>query len=204
MCLKAREMGLIRRIVDLRDRLTFDLWYLFTPPWDTGISPPELLEFLRTHAPGRAIDLGCGTGTNIVTLARAGWRTEGIDFSSRAIRTARRKLDRAGVPARVSVSDVTRMPEVRGPFQLALDIGCFHSVGSRDAYVSNLARILAPAGHWLMYGFLRDAASSGSRGVGPEDLEMIRSHGFQLLSRRDGSDRGNRPSAWFLHQKLET
>ena len=197
-------MNLMDQIRRVRDRLTFDLWYLFAPPWDTGISPPELLEFMHTHAPGRAIDLGCGTGTNIITLARAGWRTEGMDFSARAIRAARRKLGRAGIDCPVSVGDVTRMTGVAGPFDLALDIGCFHSVSSREAYVANLKRILAPDGHWLMYGFLRNGSSSSGSGVGPDDLEMIRAHGIQLSSRRDGTDHGNRPSAWFLYQKQET
>jgi SAM-dependent methyltransferase len=197
-------MGLMSRIQGIWERLTFDLWYLFAPPWDTGISPPELLEFIQTHPPGRAIDLGCGTGTNMITLARAGWQPEGIDFSPRAIRAARRKLERAGIGSRVWVDDVTRMRSVAGAFDLALDIGCYHSVGSREAYVANLRRILTPGGHWLMYGFRREGESSGGSGVGPDDLAMIESHGFQLLSRRDGTDHRNRPSAWFLHQRLGT
>jgi SAM-dependent methyltransferase len=196
-------VGLIDRFRSVRDRFTFDLWYLFAPPWDTGISPPELLEFIETHAPGRAIDLGCGTGTNIITLARAGWKTEGIDFSPRAIRAARRKCRSAALNCRVSVCDVTRMDGVGGPFEFALDIGCFHSVRARDSYVANLARILAPGGHWLMYGFVRDGVSPAGRGVGPQDMERIQSQGFRLVSRRDGTDRGDRPSAWFLHQRLK-
>ena len=196
-------MNLMDQIRLVRDRLTFDLWYLCAPPWDTGISPPELLEFMHTHAPGRAIDLGCGTGTNIITLARAGWQTEGMDFSPRAIRAARRKLERAGIDCLVSVGDVTRMRGAAGPFDLALDIGCFHSVVSREAYVTNLKRILASGGHWLMYGFVRDEASPGAGGIGPDDLEMIEANGIQLLSRRDGTDHGNRPSAWFLFRMRE-
>lgn len=192
------------RIRGMLDRLSFDLWYLFAPPWDTGVSPPELLEYIQSHPPGRAIDLGCGTGTNIVTLARAGWQTQGIDFSPRAIRKARRKLARAGIEGQATVGDVTRMSGVLGPFDLALDIGCFHSVGSREAYVANLRRVLAPGGHWLMYGFVRNGDATEGRGIGPEDLEMIRSHGFRLLSRRQGMDRGERPSAWFMHEKLAT
>jgi hypothetical protein len=39
-------------------RLNFNLLYLFNPPWDSGISPPELLDFLQDHKPGRALDLG--------------------------------------------------------------------------------------------------------------------------------------------------
>ena len=50
-------------------RLSFLLWYFRDPPWDTNISPPELLDFINRHPPGRVLDLGCGTGTNVITLA---------------------------------------------------------------------------------------------------------------------------------------
>jgi SAM-dependent methyltransferase len=196
-------MSLTDRIKGLRDRLTYDVWYVFAPPWDTGISPPELLDFIQAHEPGRAIDLGCGTGTNLITLTRAGWQAEGIDFSARAIRRARRKLQRANIECRVSVGDVTRMKGVAGPFELALDIGCFHSVVSREAYVTHLKRIVSPGGYWLMYGFVREDSASRGRGIGHADLQMIQSQGFRLLSRRDGTDHGHWPSAWFLHQKLD-
>ena len=38
-------------------RLSFNFWYFRKPPWDSGISPPELLEFIQTHPAGKAIDL---------------------------------------------------------------------------------------------------------------------------------------------------
>ena len=47
-------------------RLFFNLWYYFNPPWDTGITPPEVVEAIdgpEALRPGRALDLGCGTGT---------------------------------------------------------------------------------------------------------------------------------------------
>ena len=50
-------------------RLLFSIWYwLRRPPWDTGVTPPELVRFVSAHSPGRALDLGCGTGTNVVVV----------------------------------------------------------------------------------------------------------------------------------------
>ena len=43
--------------------------------------------------PGRALDLGCGTGTTVLWLAQQGWTAVGVDFSSLAIESARRKAD---------------------------------------------------------------------------------------------------------------
>ena len=82
-------------------RLEFDLWYLFRPPWDSGVSPPELFEFMAAHPAGRAIDLGCGTGTNVVTLAEHGWQVTGLDYSPRAIRIASARFGAAGVSGRL-------------------------------------------------------------------------------------------------------
>ena len=79
---------------------SFDLRYLLDqPPWDTEITPPEVVELVEGEgpSPGRALDLGCGTGTNCVYLARHGWEVVGVDFSVLAIRPARRKARRAGV-----------------------------------------------------------------------------------------------------------
>ena len=35
--------------------------------------------------PGRALDLGCGTGGNALALAEAGWDVAGVDIAARAI-----------------------------------------------------------------------------------------------------------------------
>ena len=191
-------------------RLTFNLWYLRKPPWDSGISPPELLEFIRTHPAGKAIDLGCGTGTNVITLSKAGWQVTGVDFAPRAIYIAKTKIEREGIKADLRVTDVTKLDNVTGPFDLALDIGCFHSLpeqGKLD-YLTQLERILAPSGNWLIYGFFKPDPSTGSGqhplqsgpGLGDAEINLIASR-FSLASRQDGLDRRERPSAWFLFQK---
>lgn len=184
-------------------RLLFHYWYFRQPPWDTGISPPELLEFIESHQPGRAIDIGCGTGTNIITLAHAGWSVTGVDFAPRAISLAKRKFRQAGVQAELKVSDATKLDGITGPFDLAFDLGCFHSIPQnvQPKYLDQLERILAPNGFWLMYGFLKPDAAPAATGLAAADIELISAR-LTLVSRRDGSDtRRGRSSAWFLFQK---
>jgi len=183
-------------------RLLFSYWYFRQPPWDTGISPPELLEFIQTHSPGRAIDIGCGTGTNVITLARAGWQVTGIDFAPRAITLAKLKLKEVHVRADVQVNDATKMEGISGPFDLAFDLGCFHGIPQnlQSKYLDQLERILAPGGFWLMYGFLRSDADHTPAGLAEADISSISAR-FALLSRRDGFDNREKNSAWFLFQK---
>ena len=186
--------------MNLLRRINFNIWYFWRPPWDSGISPPELVDFISKHPAGRAIDLGCGTGTNVITLAQNGWQVTGIDFAPRAIQIAKQKIKKANIQAGVRIGDVTKLNGIDGPFDFALDLGCFHGIERRVDYLTQLKRVLAPDGHWLMYGIFR--TPQFRTGLVAADIELIQAQGFHLLSRKDGIDRHDRPSAWFLFQKL--
>lgn len=183
-------------------RLSFNLWYFRNPPWDSGISPPELLEFIQTHPAGKAIDLGCGTGTNVITLARAGWQVTGVDFAIPAIRMAKNKVNKTGAHANLLVGDVTKLTDITGPFDLALDLGCFHGLTQQERlnYLTQLQRILAPNGFWLLYAFLSPGTPRSGHGLAEAEIDFISSQ-LILVSRCDGFDKRERPSAWFLFQK---
>jgi cyclopropane fatty-acyl-phospholipid synthase-like methyltransferase len=192
--------------------LRYNLMYLGTPPWETGISPPELLEFLQQHPPGSALDLGCGTGTNLLTMAQHGWHVTGVDFAIRAVWSARRKLANAGLRsqerAQVRRGDVTRFEDVRGkgpnPFyDLVLDIGCYHglSADGRAAYRRNLPAILARQGHFLLYANWR-ATDSSPFGILQEDVDAL-SKILELESRQDSHDRFERMASWMLFRQLQ-
>ncbi len=182
-------------------RLRFWWMYLRRPPWDSGVTPPELYDFIATHPAGRAIDLGCGTGTNVLTLAQHGWQVTGVDFVPRAISLARHKTKNVKNKIDLRVGDVTDLHDITGPFDLALDIGCFHGLENKSKYLDELNRLLAPGGHWLLYGFVRPASQPSGRGLDAATLDLIQARGFSLLSRTDGFERGDRSSAWFLFQK---
>jgi SAM-dependent methyltransferase len=190
--------------MSIKERLFYNLMYLLPgrPPWDTGVSPPELVDFIERHPPGRSLDLGCGTGTNALTLAKSGWQVIGIDFARRAIYAARRKAKQASLKIHFQVGDAAH-PNVDGSFDLVLDIGCFHSLSSKDRedYALNLERLLSPNGSFLLYAFFRKPEESGP-GLVEEDIEALSSR-LHLADRKDGTERGLRQSAWFTFIKQE-
>ncbi|MDD2921183.1 MAG: class I SAM-dependent methyltransferase [Anaerolineales bacterium] len=182
-------------------RLAFNFSYFRKPTWDSGITPPELFEFIQTHPAARAIDLGCGTGTNVITLAKTGWQVTGIDFAPLAIQNAKRKIKNAGVEANLFVDDTTQLKNIKTQFELALDIGCFHGVQNKADYLTQLDRILTPSGFWLLYGFFKTEPRPSAPGFVPADFELIASRNLTLLSRKDSFDKKNRPAVWMLWGK---
>ncbi|MCP4141518.1 MAG: class I SAM-dependent methyltransferase [Chloroflexi bacterium] len=184
-------------------KLFFNLRYFRKQtPWDSGISPPELLEFIERHPPGRAIDLGCGTGTNVITLAQYGWQVSGVDFAARAIKIAQQKAKAAKVDADLQVGDVTKLRNIDRKFDLVLDMGCFHNLeNKKEDYLNRLDEILAPNGFWLLYAHILSAEYADSaHGILPADLDKLTKR-FKLVSRKEGTDKIGRSSAWALFQK---
>ncbi|OGO14310.1 MAG: hypothetical protein A2Y53_05805 [Chloroflexi bacterium RBG_16_47_49] len=183
-------------------KLWFNLAYYLKPVWDTGISPPELLSFIATHTPGRALDVGCGTGTNVITLAKSGWQVTGVDFAPRAIQIAKNKSQQNRVEVNIRQDDVTRLVSLSDRFELILDIGCFHSQSLKDhsKYIANIDRLLSDNGTYLLYVFFKDQVGDMGPGVTEGDIIQL-SHVFKLIQRKDSTERGIRPSAWISFQK---
>jgi SAM-dependent methyltransferase len=184
-------------------KLFFTLRYwLDNPPWDTGVTPPEVYKFLGNHTPGRALDLGCGTGTNVITLAQHGWQVEGVDFVPRAIRTARKKARRAGVVDRVSfkVGDALSPKSFQGSYDLILDIGCLHSFPEEviETHARNLRDHLAVRGTFLLYTHINPGPGEGH---GATEGSLATLGEYLTLVRREDGEEFSRPSAWLEFRK---
>jgi SAM-dependent methyltransferase len=121
-------------------------------PWDTGRPSAELQRVVSEDGlmGGRALELGCGTGTNALWLAEQGFEVTALDFSAVAIEQARARAGEAGeagTRVRFLVADVLEAPPVEGPFDFFFDRGCYHVVRQHDAegYL-RLLRLLTASG----------------------------------------------------------
>lgn len=136
-------------------RLGLTVWQRATPPADLV----ALIEGPAPLEPGRALDIGCGTGTDTIYLATHGWEVTAIDMVRKALTTARRKATAAGVAPRFVEGDITRMHELGAgdSYSLLLDFGCFHTLPEdrRPTYIDRVTRAAAPGATLLLYGFKR-------------------------------------------------
>ncbi len=186
-----------------RSRWGFEWRYLRRQtPWDTQITPPEVMEFIASHPAGRALDLGCGTGTNAVTLARHGWKVTGVDFAPRAVRTARRKAAKAGLDIEFHVADVTDLPMLTGPYDYVLDIGCLFVLGEKERhkYARNLIRLTKPGSWYMLYAWLPRPWQGGIWGISPEAVDVLLSKSFDKVRCVIGEEKGH-ASAWYWYRR---
>lgn len=196
-------------------KLFFEFQYRFSKPrWDSGITPPEVVAFVESKTiTGRALDLGCGTGTNSIYLAQHGFTVVGVDFSSKAIAAARAKAQRANLKIDFRVADVTRLDALglREPIDFVLDIGCLHSIDTdgRVRYADSLARLLRPGSVYMLYSFSpRPPDEPGhllrlrNVGITPDEAQQLFQKQFTLERVEHGADRGERVSAWHWFKKI--
>jgi len=172
-------------------------------PWDSGVPPPELVAVVegpRPLRPGRALDLGCGSGTNAVYLSRHGWDVTGVDLVGRAIARARDRAAAAAVAPRLVRADVTRLDELGlgAGYDLLFDLGCFHTLAAerRDRYAAVATGLAAPGARFLLYGFAPGAWRRGplSGGVTAAELRH-RFRGWELVEVQRGT--GRFEASWY-------
>lgn len=179
----------------------FWLYLRGRPPWDSGVPAPELTRAVAGAPPGRALDLGCGTGTNVRYLAERGWHVTGVDFVPAAIAQARRKTRGLTPAPLLTVGDVTRLAALAlpGPYDLALDMGCYHALdeAGRRRYVAGLSGLLWPAARLLLYAFQPDPARA-LWGLTRAQVEAEFAAGFTLTHYEQGH---GRPSAWYYFRR---
>jgi SAM-dependent methyltransferase len=116
--------------------------------YDERANPTIALEEPAVHGllagvpPGRALDVGCGTGRHTAWLAAAGHDVVGIDPSPEMLARARRRLP----DVEFREGDVSALPAADGEAALVVCALALSHVPSLDAPLAELARVLAPSG----------------------------------------------------------
>jgi S-adenosylmethionine-diacylgycerolhomoserine-N-methlytransferase len=114
----------------------------------------ELIERLSPQRGACVLEIGCGTGRNLVKLARAYPQARfcGIDISAEMLETAGRSVARAGLASRISLAraDATRFdPQAlfgRDRFERIVISYALSMIPPWQAALNEAARHLAPGG----------------------------------------------------------
>jgi len=171
----------------------WDIAYLtgFTP-WDSDEPAEELVELVERSVikPCRALDIGCGTGTNVIFLASKGFEAHGLDISKVALSKAIKKASSKGVKCyfhHLDIRDTIKVSEL-GKFDLILDVGCYHSLPQgkdRIMYISSLNNILKKGGEYLIWCFIKGKNFSfGPPGVDEDEIEKKFGERYAILEKR--------------------
>jgi SAM-dependent methyltransferase len=177
--------------MSIRYRLMYRVGFT---PWDTDQVPPELsalIEGTGALPAGRALDIGCGTGTQAVYMARSGWEVTAIDAVPRPLSRARARADAAGVTVDWILADVARVHRLglTPGFTLFFDRGCFHGLdeSKRGAYAAAVDSLAAPGATLLMMAFAPNRVVVAPAGL--EQSELVgRFAGWHLVSASSDAD----------------
>jgi 2-polyprenyl-3-methyl-5-hydroxy-6-metoxy-1,4-benzoquinol methylase len=157
------------------------------PPWDTGRPSAELLRRLSEFRvrPCRAIELGCGTGSNAVWLARQGFDVTGVDISPSALERATKHAFSEGVNVHFLQADIMHLPELGPRFDFFFDRGCYHAVRRVDAsgFLNALDRITAPEAMGIVLtGNAKEERKPGPPAISEETIRAELGSKFEIVS----------------------
>jgi len=164
-------------------------------PWDTGRVPEQLRDLIEgTEAlpPGRALDLGCGTGTQTVYLEQHSWRVTGIDIVPRAVEQARRKAEAAAVHPTLVCGDITHLRDldIGDDYSLVLDLACFHGLPAdqRQQTADGVTDVAASAAIFLLFGFGPGRRGPLPSGIDADEVRRLFGRGWDLQWHRESLD----------------
>ncbi len=113
----------------------------------------RVIEHLRLPARARILDAGCGSGRNMVELARHGGTVTGVELSATSVSLARAR----GV-GEVIEGSVLSMPFDSASFDLAVSLDVIEHLQDDLGALRELRRVIAPGGALLItvpaYGWL--------------------------------------------------
>jgi SAM-dependent methyltransferase len=105
--------------------------------------------------PGRALDAGCGHGSDALWLAARGWGVTAVDFAATALAQARSTAEAMGpdIAARVEwvEADLSTWAPPPGAFDLEVCL-YVHIAGAVDEFVRRMASGVADGGTLLLVG----------------------------------------------------
>src|SRR5579863_165100 len=114
-----------------------------------GIYPwlPEAAEF-RDHPGERVLEVGCGTGCDLLQFAKHGALATGVDITPAHLELARRRV---GKLAEIMEADARRLPFPDASFDYVYSCGVLHHLDEPRKMVEEIFRVLRPGGRFNVH-----------------------------------------------------
>src|ERR1700737_3351273 len=116
-------------------------------------------------APGRALDAGCGHGSEVLWLAARGWQVTAVDFSPTVLAHGRSTAEALGADIAERIEwvegDLGVWTPEAGRYDLVVSL-YVHIAGSVEEMVARLASGVAPGGTLLLLGHLPIDPTTGA------------------------------------------
>lgn len=126
----------------------FAAWYDAHLAEFAGRGTPVMARLLGS-GPGRCLELGCGGGIHLPSLASAGWAVVGVDVSRDQLRVAR---TRVSAPPRLVLADAATLPFAAHAFDAVTSAFTHTDVDDWNALVAEAARVLRSGGRFVYVG----------------------------------------------------
>jgi SAM-dependent methyltransferase len=136
-----------------------------------GEASPVVLAALEGLEPGRALDLGCGSGRHAAWLAERGWRVTAVDFSSEALRQARERAAAFAVEVDWIEADLVSYEPPRTAFDLVLLAYIHVPPDERRAILAKAEAAVGTGGTLLLVG--HDLTNIGTGAPGPTSPAVL-------------------------------
>lgn len=163
------------------------MYRLGLAPWerrDVAESWRPMLDSADGLVPGRALDVGCGSGRDAVYLAKRGWRVTAVDFVDKALATAEQRAAEESVEVEVVRGDVAELGRLglEPGYSLLYDFGCIQGLpdSARSGAAAGLTELAAPGATLLMLAFKARRRMVLPRGMDKEDLVALLGDGWDL------------------------
>ena len=184
-------------------------------PWErrpVASTWQRLTEGPGALSPGRALDVGCGTGRDAVYLAKHGWQVTAVAFADAAIAKAKQRAADEGVQVQWVTGDVSSLAGLglEPGYTLVYDYGCIQGLddSARKGAAAGIAHLAAPGATLLVVAFAPGRRVLLPRGMDEQDLIGLFGDSFQLEQAEPASDakspppvRRARPSLYRLTRK---
>ncbi len=123
-------------------------------PWVHSKPDFNLVEMVQNWpiSPCKTLELGCGTGTDAIWLAKQGFDITAIDVVDIPINLAKEQAIKENANCNFLVKDFLKEAIPGSPFDFVFDRGYFHSYKShmqRKKLVITVSNYLSSGGFWL-------------------------------------------------------